>query len=228
MNGPIPSSEGAQLPWLQNFCVKLPSHAATLGLVAAQTSSATADCNMLIYLIQTFAPTLRNDAAEAVRYKDVIKNGPIGTPSGGIPAATALPVAPPAVAAGALVRLRLLVQEIKNKATFNNAIGADLGILTSTPGADNSPPVISVTDNHASHVVMTWSKQGWTGVKVQGRAQGAATWTELGQDLYSPFIDTRPLATPGTPEVREYRMCHLDGDDALLNWSTVTVVTVVP
>ena len=228
MSSPIPNNEGEQLPWLQNFCIQLPSHAAVLGLVAAQTASATADCNMLIYLIQTYAPSLRKDAAEAVRYKDVIKNGPIGTPSGGIPAVTVLPVAPPSVAAGALVRLRLLVQEIKNKAAYNEGIGADLGILTTTGAADNSPPVISVTDNHASHVVMTWSKQGWTGVKVQGRKQGESTWQDLGQDLYSPFIDTRPLTTPGTPEIREYRMCHLDGDEPLLNWSPVIVVNVVP
>lgn len=53
-------------------------------------------------------------------------------------------------------------------------------------------------------------------------------WVNLGVDLYSPFVDTRPLAAPNTPEVREYRMCHLDGDTPLLNWSPVLVVTVEP
>ena len=31
-------------------------------------------------------------------------------------------------------------------------------------------------------------------------------------DLFSPFVDIRPLAVAQTPELREYRMCYLDGD----------------
>jgi len=65
-------------------------------------------------------------------------------------------------------------------------------------------------------------------VKVQSRAQGTADWTDLGIDLFSPYVDTRPLLVANTSEVREYRMCHMDGDRPLMNWSSVSVVTVKP
>ncbi len=108
------------------------------------------------------------------------------------------------------------------------AIGTDLGIIVAAAAVDTAPPTVRVTDNHAGNTVFAWSKNGWSGVKIQSRAQGATAWTEMGQDMFSPWVDTRPLAVPNTPEMREYRMCHLDGDTPLLNWSDVTVVTVIP
>jgi hypothetical protein len=181
---------------------------------------------MLIYLIQTYVGTTRHNAAAALQYKDLIKNGPIGTPSSGIPVVVALPAPPPTVAAGALPRLRLLVQEIKNKPSYNVGIGSNLGIATTAATTNMDPPAITLVDDHAGNLILNWIKGGWSGVKVQSRAQGTADWTDLGLDLFSPFVDTRPLRVPNTPEVREYRMCHLDGDTPLLNWSSVTVVTV--
>ena len=34
--------------------------------------------------------------------------------------------------------------------------------------------------------------------------KGQTAWTFLGRDTVSPYIDTRPLAQPNTPETREY------------------------
>lgn len=226
MSSPIPSNDGDLLPWLQNFAIKIPTEGPPLGLTAPQVSSAVADCNMLIYLIQTHVGVTRQNAAAALQYKDLIKNGPIGTPSSGVPVAATLPAPPPTVAAGALPRLRLLVQELKNKPAYNAGIGTNLGIIAPAAVANTEPPNVTATDSHAGNVTLTWNKGGWSGVKVQTRAQGTVDWTDLGLDLFSPFVDTRPLLAANTPEVREYRMCHLDGDDALLNWSSVTVVTV--
>lgn len=228
MKSPIPNTDGALLPWLQNFCVKFPLHAVVLGVPIGQIAIAVSDCNMLIYLLQTYVPVARNDGAEAVRYKELIKNGPIGTPGGAPPAATPMPAAPTTVPPGALPRLRLLVQEIKNKAAYNEAMGTDLGIIAAAPEANTDAPVLTLITSQAGNVVMAWTKNGWTGVKLQGRMQGAASWTDLGLDLFSPFADTRPLQAAATPEVREYRACHMDGDTPLLNWSAVLVVTVQP
>jgi len=226
MNSPIPNSDAALLPWLQNFCLKFPVQGAALGFTAAEIATVTADCNMLTYLMQTYVPAVRNDGNEAVRYKELIKNGPIGTPGGGLPAASVLPAAPPIVTPGALVRLRTVVQILKRKPAYQEAMGTDLGVIVADSEDNNAPPRVATTAVQAGNVVLAWTKQGWTGVKVQGRAQGATTWTDLGIDMFSPWADTRPLAAPNTPEVREYRMCHLDGETPLMNWSDVVVVTV--
>ena len=228
MASPIPTADGPLLLWLQNFCVKFPLHGGTLGFTAPQITAAADDCNMCIYLIQTYTPAMKNDAAEAQAYKDLIKNGPISGPALPPPMAAALPPPPTTVLPGTLPRLRALVQEIKSKPTYNDSIGADLGIIAPVPVPNMAPPVITATGTHATNVVLAWTKNGWSGVKVQGRPQGAALWEDLGQDNYSPYVDTRPLAAPGVPEIREYRMCHMDGDTPLLNWSDIAVVTVVP
>ncbi len=55
-----------------------------------------------------------------------------------------------------------------------------------------------------NRIRLTYTKGRCDGVKVYGRANGAAHWTLLGEDKQSPFIDTRPLAQPGVPELREY------------------------
>ena len=122
--------------------------------------------------------------------------------------------------------MRALVSEIKLKAAFTPAIGADLKIMVAAPTTDSDPPSLTVTNSQSGHVTFKWTKQGWTGVKVQGKMPTQALWTDLGTDLFSPWVDTRPLAVPGTPEVREYRMCHLDGDASLENWSPAYSVTV--
>jgi hypothetical protein len=41
-------------------------------------------------------------------------------------------------------------------------------------------------------------------VAVYCRLRGTATWTKLGNDSRSPYYDTKPLADPNVPEVREY------------------------
>ena len=40
MNSPIPTRDASLLPWLQNFCVKFPAHASTLGCTLPQTAAA--------------------------------------------------------------------------------------------------------------------------------------------------------------------------------------------
>jgi len=153
MSSPIPSNDGDLLSWLQNFAIKIPTEGPPLGLSAPQIASVTADCNMLIYLIQTYVGVTRQNAAGALQYKDLIKNGPIGTPSGGIPAAVVLPVPPPAVPAGALPRLRLLIQELKNKPSYNIGIGTNLGVTTNAASTNMDPPGSTVVDDHAGNVI---------------------------------------------------------------------------
>lgn len=64
-------------------------------------------------------------------------------------------------------------------------------------------------------------------MQVLARSNGGA-WLDPGIDLYSPFVDTRPLVTPGQAEQREYRAAYMDGDSQLNGFSQVVEVAVVP
>ena len=225
-NSPVPTSYGLLLPWLQNFSIKFPVHGPGLAYTAPQISAAQADCSEAVHFLLNVRAAMQRDAQEMEQYIKLKLNGPIGAAAGPMPVPAAVPAAPPAVAPGILPRLRALVGEVKGKAAYTPSIGADLNIVVIPPTADASPPTLTIISPQSGAVSLKWSKQGWDGVKVQARVPGAMAWTDLGTDAFSPYVDTRPLAAANTPEVREYRMCHLDGDDALNNWSDVLVVNV--
>jgi hypothetical protein len=227
-SGPIPNKDNLLLPWLANFSSKLPTHAAAIPLDAATVAEALKDCAFLSYCISPFVITRKREHEQAVSYKDLIKNGPAGSPLAGIPTISAIPEAPVAVAPGVLSRLRALVQIVKNSKGYNTSMGQDLGIIASGAPAGPEIPTLTLTKSRAGEITFDWNKSGWTGVKIQARAAGTLDWSDLGTDLFSPFVDSRPLATPSTPEVREYRACYLDKETPTLDWSAVLVVTVQP
>lgn len=107
-------------------------------------------------------------------------------------------------------------------------LGSSVGQSDFLSGEIGFPGRRTLTKLRAGEITFDWNKSGWTGVKIQARAAGTLDWSDLGTDLFSPFVDSRPLATPSTPEVREYRACYLDKETPTLDWSAVLVVTVQP
>lgn len=225
---PIPISEAELVPWLTNFGPKLSNYAATLGLLPADVTATQADIGYVIYLINVRVPAERQSLAATVEYKNFIKEGDASAPlPATLPGTVAPPAYPPAIVPGALVRLRRLVQNIKSRPGYTETIGMDLGIIVTDQTTAAQAPTLALVSAVAGNVTVSWNKSGWTGVKVQGRTNGGS-WTELGVDLYSPFVDTRPLAATGIPENREYRATYLDGDTPLTTFSQVVQVTVAP
>ncbi len=223
---PVPISETELIPWLTNFSPKLSNYAATLGLLPAEVTATQADIAYVIYLINVRVPAERQSLAATVEYKNFIKEGDAAAP---LPATLPGTVAPPAYPApilpGALTRLRKLVQNIKSRPGYTETIGQDLGVISTDEASSPVAPTLALVNASAGNVTFNWNKKGWTGVKVQGRTNGGG-WSDLGVDLFSPFVDTRPLATAGVPESREYRAAYLDGDEQLPGYSQVIQVTV--
>ena len=63
--------------------------------------------------------------------------------------------------------------------------------------------VLKVTVD-GGQIKITFTKGETDGVVIYSRLRGSQGWTKLGLDTGSPYYDTRPLATPGVPETREY------------------------
>lgn len=223
---PVPSSESEQIPWLTNFSPKLANYAATLGLQPAEVTAIQADVSYLIYLLNVRLPHERQTLAATVEYKNFMKEGDAALP---LPATLPGTVAPPAYPApvlpGALNRIRKLVLNIKTRAGYTETIGQDLGIIAVDSSATPDAPTLSLVNANAGNVTLAWNKSGWTGVKIQSRT-GSGDWQDVGVDLYSPFVDTRPLTVANQPEKREYRASYLDGDAVMTGTSQVLEVTV--
>lgn len=227
----LPSTESEQIKWFNNFLAKLTVHAATLGISAAELATVKADVEFLTFLQQDLLPAYRAKAQEITSYKDLIKDGPLGSPGGTLPAVPTLPTAPTVVPPGVLPRLSGLVQRIKNALGYNQAIGADLGILSAAPRSlalDDLKPTFTATALPGSQVRLDWVKGRLDGVRVESRRDGEPDWLRLDDDRYSPYTDTRPPLKPGQSEIRSYRLRYLKKDDPIGAFSDTVTVLLVP
>lgn len=227
----LPKSEMETLTWMTNFAAKLTVHAPTVSVTAAELAAVQADVAFLAYLQRDLLPLYRAKAQEVTAYKDLIRNGPLGSPAGTLPAAPSPPKVPAAVLPGVMPRLTSLVQRIKNAPGFNLAIGADLGILAATPRAvvgDDAKPVFTATVLPGSQVRLDWVKGKLDGVRVESKRGAEPDWSHLDDDRFSPYIDTRPPLQAGQSETRAYRLRYLKKDALVGSFSDVAVVPTLP
>ena len=76
-----------------------------------------------------------------------------------------------------------------------------------------------------SRLRIDYTKYGHQGIAIESRSNGG-DWGLLGHYTQKPVYDDRPLAGPGTPESRDYRMRWWDKDEANGEWSAVQTVLV--
>jgi hypothetical protein len=228
----IPKSEPELVIWLKNFAQAFAIHGPTLGFTAAEIAAVQADATMFDYLVGDTIPTCKANLDARYSYKNLIKSGPLGSPGGAPPAAPVLGTPPATVAPGIMPRLRQLIQRIKNTSNYTQDIGDDLGITGKDDGNTVDPatakPLAKAIALTGHQVRLEFKKSIFDGVYIESRRQGETDWTFLGIDLYSPFVDARPPAQAGTPEVREYRLRFYDADAPTGQWSDIISVTTIP
>lgn len=228
----IPRQESALVIWFKNFAQAFSVHGPTLGFTAAEIASVQADAAMLDFVVSDMIPTFKSGLDARYSFKDLIKDGPIGAPGGALPPLPATGTAPAVVAPGIMPRLRQLINRIKNSSAYTDDIGQDLGITGKDDGnevdVDTAKPKLKPVALVGHVVRVEFNKSVFDGVWIECKRKGDATWTALGLDLHSPYMDTRPPVAADTPEVREYRGRFYDDDVAVGEWSDVVSVTTKP
>ncbi len=91
------------------------------------------------------------------------------------------------------------------------------------PGAPRPTQRHPLATAKSGEVLINFSKDGRTGVLIQGQTANETEWTFVGTDTSDPYHDTRPLKVSGQPEKRRYRVCFWDGDPTNV-WSPVIEV----
>lgn len=227
-----PSRIGDQVNWLDNFSVKLPIYATTLGVSAPDLAAAVNDAKWGNYLLGTWLSAVRAFSPSTTESVDAALTGE-GTDDVELPGfdAPALPAGVTAPAPGLLTRLFALIARLKLSAAMTDAIGTDLGIL-GPEDVDNHPtPRFStevVQGSGQQGVNMTFYKYSHQGVHIESRRGAGGAWEFLAIDTESPYLDDRPLLTAGQPEVREFRMRFWDKGTPNGDWTDVQKVTVSP
>jgi hypothetical protein len=111
--------------------------------------------------------------------------------------------------------LRRLARQLKAHAAYTEADGVALGIIGPDDDSDDATakPVLGVRELSEGRIELGFASLGYTGLRIYSRREGESALTFLAVDTDPPYVDTRPLALAGKPEVREYQARYLDGDD---------------
>jgi hypothetical protein len=226
-----PGRIGAQVLWLDNFATKLAIYAPNLTIPTGESGAAMDDAKWCGYVLGEWLPAVR---AFSPSTTDAVDDALTGSGSSAIamPTFTA-PALPSGVTArnpGALTRIFTMVGKIKLDAAYTEAMGTDLGIVGSEDTGLHPVPKFTpeaLPGIGVQVVRLTFFKYTHMGVYIESR-RGTGAWEFLGIDTVSPYMDERALLTPGTPEMREYRMRYWDKGTPNGDWTDVAKVTVSP
>jgi hypothetical protein len=179
------------------------------------------DAAMFTWLI-AHVETFTSAKEERVNYKNLIRSGVIGSSVGAVPAVPNVAPAPVAVAAGIFPRIAKIVQQIKGKSNYTDAIGKDLGIIGAEQIVDqpNMKPVLALVLK-GGHVEVQWAKGHSDGIRIE--ADKGSGWQFLAVDTIPNYTDTAPIAAPGT---WKYRAMYFISDEPVGQWSDVAGITV--
>jgi hypothetical protein len=222
-SGYMPTTDAGRVLWFNNFSLKFGTYATSLGFSAAEVTAVNNDAAMLAFLV-LLAEIYTNAKKQRVDYKNLIKDGPIGTPGGPVPVAPVTGAVPTVVAPGILPRMALLVQRIKTSPAYTDAIGQDLGIVaTSVVALDtiNEKPVIKLVKK-GIQVEVQWTKGKADGVRIEVD-RGTGTWQFLAVDTVPHYTDTAPITAAAT---WQYRAMYLVNDEMVGQWSDVASIAV--
>jgi hypothetical protein len=224
----LPLREADRLIWIQNAVLKLGVWTGTAGIVAADVTLATGIRDIYQWILNRSEQinTVKQDLNE---WKRIFSDGPIGTPLGPLPVAPTYPGGPLFVpTAGSWDQIVAMMERIRNTAGFTTAIGEDLGIMPPAGGGPLGDPVLELIAQPNSEVRVNWAKGRADGLIVESQRAGEVTWTVLGTDSNSPYLDARPPLVAGQPEVRRFRGRFVVNDEPVGNYSAVATVTTVP
>jgi len=200
----LPDRDSEKVIWLNNFNSKFSGYATLLGFTSEDVGQINDDTAMFAYCVGQVA-FFKTEKQEVVKYKNLVSNGAIGTPTGDFPSLPPIPAPPDVVPAGVFKRLAKTVQRIKNHPQYTEAIGKDLGIIGAEDTFDEDAYKTELTaEVFPGYVRVSFVKGNVEAVNIYSCLKGETQWVLLAKDFHSPYNDTRPLADPTTPETREY------------------------
>jgi len=225
----FPSRFADQVRWLLNFLLKLPAYAEALDLTEDELTDASADAGWAAYLIGPWQHSVGIFPKAATAG---LQHGLHGTGDATLPTFTPPPLPEGIVSrpAGALDRLFHLIAVFKLRPGFTEATARDLGIFTpatTTPALPRFLLRVESGPDGGPVVVLTFFKYGREGVTIETRIGDGPSVT-FSPIVTTPTRDTRPLLTPGQPELRSYRMRFWHKGHPTGDWTPWRQIAVGP
>ena len=186
----IPGNDDTLRAWIVNFLAKLTAQGAAIGITTAEQSLLNSLGGAAVGAVDNLN-TKKNEYESAVANRNELR-------------------------AQFLLPLRPIVRRAKTNANYTDTIGEILGIIGADTPIDPATiqPEISV-NAHMSEVSIRINRKGAQSVDLFVRIMGQANWTRLTRVTRASYVDTRPLAQPGVPEIREYMAQGFIGDTSV-------------
>lgn len=216
-----PTTDEGKSTWLNNLATKLPTHAATLGTSIEDQVAVQRGADMFAYMVGQVA-LFDSEKSERVAYKDLLRDGPVGSPLGDFPDMPVIPAAPTLVPPGIFPRIRKVVARIKSSANYTEAIGEDLDIIGAEIVIEPTElkPILKLK-RLAEGVEIQWKKSHADAIRIE--KDNGSGWTFLGVDVEPHYIDNTAITTSAT---WKYRAVYLINDQMAGQWSDDAKIAV--
>ena len=221
----LPSTDIARLMWLNNFSLKISMHASTLGLTSSDITSVQNDAaafNYIINMQEQFKQTLQHITA----YKALMKHAIDQQHLGALPVVPVL-TAPDPVPEGIFDRISKLVQRIKASLNYNDHIGSDLGVISSSSKADihTLQPKLKITLS-GTHPHVKCAKGDADAMDLYADHKDGNGFVLIGRLLILDYIDMAPLPNDNNIIEWDYKARYVKGNNVVGLMSSVTSVIV--
>ncbi len=112
---------------------------------------------------------------------------------------------------------RAAARQAKASDGYTEALGALLQIIGPEDSTDYSSlkPDLTAADQGGGKVELSFSKLRTDGVNIYAFDEAKGQFAFLARDTQAPYLDNRPLAAPGKPELRRYKAVYVLGDEEI-------------
>ena len=211
---------------LNNFSTKLGSLKDILGLTDDDVEEALKASNYFKFVVDMHSAHTER-TRNWTSYKDLLRRPGAGVPAvSSAPTTLNVPVAPEASPMGIENWFRSLAKRIKGSANYTEAMGQDLGIVSSHAQKDtvNVKPVLKV-QLVAGQPLIVWKKDNMDGVEIY-KDNGSGNWQLLIFDTRPNHLDTSPLPPLNTSATWKYKAIYRYHDERVGSWSDEAGVVV--
>lgn len=221
----LPRSDKKKNLWLNNFVVRLPYYAATLGINQATLTSIQNDAKMFEYavkLVDSFSKTKKDKTT----FKNQLRDGPESKTPLSVPQFT-VQKPPVSVPPGIFKRITSLVRKIKVHDNYTPAIGKHLDIIGPDTYLDINTlkPKLKIRYT-ADRPVIKYRKGKTDGVDIYVDRDDGKGFVFLATDKEPDYIDPTEVPDGVKSIVWRYRARYRIGEKQIGQFSNTVSVTV--
>lgn len=224
----LAKDDPGKVTWLKILSSKTPTYAVVLDITPAEQTSLNDDSAMFEYIVNNMHPAYKTKVQDITAFKNIMRDGPLGTPTPPIPVAPTLPAAPTVVNSGIIPRVTKFVQRLKNHPSYTENIGEDLGIV----GAEMTFEPSSLKpelkgDLDANRPKIIWKKGPFAdSIDLYVDRQLDDNYEYLTNDSEPDYIDTYPIPQDAASAVYRYKGIFRIDDEQVGQYSDPITITV--